>query len=179
LARVVYADLRAHGAQQHLSRNRFGGDRLRTEQSAAFNPRRRRRLLLSAKQRDVATDDATPAAILTLGSATFFHRQFEGFCTARASATIRPNTESPTIGHVTVLSPKELVVKSTRGSLTVPSEDDVRVVAEGTAYRIVLDSPGSELPRRGRAVQAPSIWRPAGQSRESSSFGTPSASPLP
>jgi hypothetical protein len=47
------------------------------------------------------------------------------------------------------LGPKELVVKSTRGSLTVAVEDDVRVIAEGTAYRIVLDSPATASASQG------------------------------
>jgi hypothetical protein len=39
-----------------------------------------------------------------------------------------------------VLNPKELVVKSTKGSLLVAVDDDVRVIPEGAGYRIVLDS---------------------------------------
>ena len=33
----------------------------------------------------------------------------------------------------------ELIVKSTRGSLSISVEDDVREIPEGAAYRIVLD----------------------------------------
>src|SRR5882724_1475806 len=82
---------------------------------------------------------ATPAAILTRGSATFSTADSKAFALHVASAIIRPHTDQPTIGQVTVLGPKELVVKSTRSSLTVAVEEDVRVIAEGTAYRIVLD----------------------------------------
>jgi len=129
----------------------FGGDRLSTEQSGSIQVRAgAARLLLSgASSATLAKDDATPAAILTLGSATFSTANSKAFALHVASATIRPNTDQPTIGHVTVLGPKELVVKSTRGSLTVAVEDDVRVVAEGTAYRIVLDSPGAASAPQG------------------------------
>ena len=97
--------------------------------------------LSGASSATLATDEATPAAILTRGSATFSTADSKAFALHVASAIIRPNTDQPTIGQVTVLGPKELVVKSTRGSLTVAVEEDVRVIAEGTAYRIVLDSP--------------------------------------
>jgi hypothetical protein len=62
---------------------------------------------------------------------------------------IRPNTNQPTIGQVTVLSPKELIVKSTRGSLSIAVEDDVREIPEGAAYRVVLDpsAAGPQGPR--------------------------------
>jgi len=120
----------------------FGGDRLSTEQSGSIQVRAgaARFLLSGASSATLATDDATPAAILTRGSATFSTADSKAFALHVASAIIRPNTDQPTIGQVTVLGPKELVVKSTRGSLTVAVEEDVRVIAEGNAYRIVLDS---------------------------------------
>jgi hypothetical protein len=129
----------------------FGGDRLSTEQSGNIQVRAgaARLLLSSASSATLATDDATPAAILTVGSATFSTANSKAFAVRVASAIIRPNTDQPTIGQVTVLGPKELVVKSTRGSLTVAVEDDVRVIAEGTAYRIVLDSPASASASQG------------------------------
>jgi hypothetical protein len=66
-----------------------------------------------------------------------------------ATAIIRPNTDEPTIGQVTVISPKELVVRSNRGSLNIAVEDDVRVIPAGAAYRIVLDSPDATPPPQG------------------------------
>ena len=60
------------------------------------------------------------------------------------SAVIRPNTDQPTIGQITLLGPKELIVKSTRGSLSIAVEDDVRVIPEGVGYRVVLDPNASD-----------------------------------
>jgi hypothetical protein len=146
LGTIVYAD-RAHmgAAAASVGATVFGGDRLSTEQSGSIQVRAgAARLLLSgASSATLATDDATPAAVLTVGSATFSTANSKAFALHVASATIRPNTDQPTIGQVTVLGSKELVVKSARGSLTVAVEDDVRVIAEGTAYRIVLDSPAT------------------------------------
>ena len=144
LGTIVYAD-RAHmgAAAASAGATVFGDDRLSTEQSGSIQVRAgaARFLLSGASSATLATDEATPAAILTRGSATFSTADSKAFALHVASAIIRPNTDQPTIGQVTVLGPKELVVKSTRGSLTVAVEEDVRVIAEGTAYRIVLDSP--------------------------------------
>ncbi len=152
LGTIVYAD-RAHmgAAPASAGATVFGGDRLSTEQSGSIQVRAgAARLLLSgASSATLATDEATPAAILTRGSATFSTANSKAFALRVASALIRPNTDQPTIGQVTVLGPKELVVKSTRGSLTVTVEDDVRVIAEGAAYRIVLDSPATASAPQG------------------------------
>jgi len=152
LGTIVYAD-RAHmgAAPASAGATVFGGDRLSTEQSGSIQVRAgAARLLLSgASSATLATDEAAPAAILTRGSATFSTANSKAFALHVASATIRPNTDQPTIGQVTVLGPKELVVKSTRGSLTVTVGDDVRVIAEGAAYRIVLDSPATASASQG------------------------------
>jgi len=152
LGTVVYAD-RAHmgAGAASVGATVFGGDRLSTEQSGSVQVRAgAARLLLSgASSATFAKDEATPAAILTLGSATFSTANSKAFALHVASAVIRPNTDQPTIGQVTVLGPKELVVRSTRGSLSIAVEDDVRVIAEGTAYRIVLDSPDTAAAPQG------------------------------
>lgn len=149
LGTVVYAD-RAHmgAAVASVGATVFGGDRLSTEQSGSVQVRvgAARLLLSGASSATFAQDDATPSAALTLGSATFSTANSKAFALHVASAVIRPNTDQPTIGHVTVLGPKELVVKSTKGSLIIAVDDDVRVIPEGAAYRIVLDSPDSAAP---------------------------------
>jgi hypothetical protein len=142
LGTVVYAD-RAHvgSAQSSVGATVFSGDRLSTEQTGSVQVRAgaARLLLSSASSATFSQDDASPAATLTLGSATFSTANSNAFALHVASAVIRPNTNQPTIGQVTVLNPKELIVKSTRGSLSIAVEDDVRVIPEGAAYRIVLD----------------------------------------
>jgi hypothetical protein len=149
LGTVVYAD-RAHmgAGAASVGSTVFGGDRLSTEQSGSVQVRAgaARFLLSSASSATFAQEEGSPAATLTLGSATFSTANSKAFTLHVASAVIRPNTDDPTIGHVTVLNPKELVVKSTKGSLIIAVEDDVRVIPEGAAYRIVLD-PSSDTPR--------------------------------
>ena len=149
LGTVVYAD-RAHmgAGAASVGTTVFGGDRLSTEQSGSVQVRAgAARLLLSgASSATFAQEDGSPAATLTLGSATFSTANSKAFALHVASAVIRPNTDEPTIGHVTVLNPKELVVKSTKGSLTIAVDDDVRVIPEGAAYRIVLDPTDTARP---------------------------------
>jgi hypothetical protein len=148
LGTVVYAD-RAHmgAGAASVGSTVFGGDRLSTEQSGSVQVRAgaARFLLSSASSATFAQEEGSPAATLTLGSATFSTANSKAFTLHVASAVIRPNTDDPTIGHVTVLNPKELMVKSAKGSLIIAVEDDVRVIPEGAAYRIVLDP--SDTPR--------------------------------
>jgi hypothetical protein len=144
LGTIVYAD-RAHmgAGAASVGTTVFGGDRLTTEQSGSVQVRAgaARLLLSSASSATFLRDESNPAATLTLGSATFSTANSKAFTLHVATAVIRPNTDEPTIGQVTVISPKELVVRSNRGSLSIAVEDDVRVIPAGAAYRIVLDSP--------------------------------------
>ncbi|PYU67010.1 MAG: hypothetical protein DMG49_20205 [Acidobacteria bacterium] len=154
LGTVVYAD-RAHvgAAQASVGATVFGGDRLSTEQTGSVQVRAgaARLLLSSASSATFSQEDANPAATLTIGSATFSTANSKAFALHVASAVIRPNTNQPTIGQVTVLNAKELFVKSTRGSLSIAVEDDVREIPEGAAYRIVLD-PNAADPQGPRGV---------------------------
>src|SRR5437899_5560579 len=126
LGTVVYAD-RAHvgAAQASVGATIFAGDRLSTDQSGSVQVRASaaRLLLSSSSNATFSQDDASPAATLTFGSATFSTANSKAFALHVGSAVIRPNTDQPTVGRVTVLTPKELIVKSTRGSLSIAVED--------------------------------------------------------
>jgi len=154
LGTVVYAD-HAHVGAAHASVGAtvFSGDRLSTEQAGSVQVRTgtARLLLSSASSATFSLENASPAATLTIGSATFSTANSKAFALHVASAVIRPNTNQPTIGQVTVLNAKELFVKSTRGSLSIAVEDDVREIPEGAAYRIVLD-PNAANPQGPRGA---------------------------
>jgi len=142
LGTIVYADrARFATGQASVGATIFSGDRLSTEQSGGVQVRAgaARFLLHGASMATFSQEDSTPAATLALGTATFSTANSKAFALHVASAVIRPNSDRPTIGQVTVLSPKELIVKSTRGSLSIAVEDDVREIPEGAAYRVVLD----------------------------------------
>ncbi len=142
LGTLVYAD-RAHvgSAQASVGATVFSGDRLSTEQTGSAQVRAgSARLLLSGSSiATLSQEAASPAATLIMGSATFSTANSKAFSLHVGSAVIRPKTDQPTIGQVTVLNPKELIVKSSRGSLIIAVEDDAREIPEGVGYRVVLD----------------------------------------
>ncbi len=64
--------------------------------------------------------------------------QVRGGLQIRAGA-VRPRGDESTVANVTLLNPRELVVRCSRGAVLIAVEDDVRVIPESTAYRVVLD----------------------------------------
>jgi hypothetical protein len=154
LGTVVYAD-RAHvgAAQASVGATIFTGDRLSTEQTGSVQVRAgaARLLLSSGSMATFSQDTDRPAATLTLGTATFSTANSNAFALHVGSAVIRANSNQPTIGRVTVLTPKELIVRSTRGSLSIAVDDDVREIPEGAAYRVVLD-PNARDPQGPRGA---------------------------
>jgi len=154
LGTIVYADrARFSTGQASVGATIFSGDRLSTDQSGTVQVRAgaARFLLSGASMATFSQEDATPAATLAFGTATFSTANSKAFALHVASAVIRPNSDRPTVGQVTVLNPKELIVKSTRGSLSIAVEDDVREISEGAAYRVVLD-PNAADPQGPRGV---------------------------
>ena len=150
LGTLVYAD-RAHvgAAPASVGDTIFDGDRLSTEQSGSLQWRSRtaRLLLNSASHATISDKNGMPVATLTNGSATFSTSTATAFALLFGRAVIAPKSDEPTIGQVTAINAKEIVVKCTRGSLTVTVEDDSRTVPEGMAYRIVLDPNPEAQPR--------------------------------
>src|SRR5216110_2155911 len=159
---VVFANrARVGGANASAGATLFSGDRLSTDEVGSVQVRAgaARLLLANASAATLAQEETSPAATLTAGTATFSTANSKAFALRVASAVIRPNTDQPTIGKVTVLSAKELVVKSVRGSLQIAVEDDVREIPEGADYRIVLD-PNAPDPQGPRGAGTKGIGGP-------------------
>jgi hypothetical protein len=135
----------------------FGGDRLFTTSAGSVQVRAgAARLLLSGDSAALlAKGESSPAASLTRGTAVFSTATSKAFAMHVGSMVIRPGTDAPTVAQVTVVGPKQLVVRSTRGALSVAVDDDVRVIPEGMAYRIVLDPTDAELAAANNADQDP------------------------
>lgn len=153
---LVFANrARVGNANASVGATVFSGDRLSTDDVGSVQIRAgaARLLLASGSAATLLQDEASPAATLTAGTATFSTANSKAFVLHVASAIIRPNTDQPTIGKVTVLSPKELVVKSVRGSLQIAVEDDVREIPEGEAYRVVLDPNADPQGPRGAGTK--------------------------
>jgi hypothetical protein len=159
---VVFADRAYVGAvTASVGATVFSGDRLSTDHLGSVQVRAgaARLLLTSGGVATLMQDDASPAATLTAGTATFSTANAKAFALHVASAVIRPNTDQPTVGKVTVLSAKELAVKSVRGPLSIAVEDDVREIPEGAAYRVVLD-PNPPDPQGPRGAGTKGMDRP-------------------
>jgi hypothetical protein len=175
---IVFAD-RAHvgAAQASVGGTVFSGDRLSTEASGSVQVRAgaARLLLSSASSATLSEDDANPSATLIAGSATFSTANSKAFTLHALTAVIRPTSDKPTVGLVAVTGPKELIVKCTRGSVTIAVEDDVREIPEGSGYRVVLDPNADPQGPRGagtkgyggppiRAAKSKFIWYAIGVS---------------
>lgn len=139
---VVSAE-RAHvgNAAASVGATVFAGDKLDTERVGSLQIRAgAARLLLTASSSLVwGAEGGSPSATLMGGTAAFSTAGAKAFVLHAGSAAFRPRGDEPTVANVTWLNPKELVVRCSRGAVLIAVEDDVRVIPEGAAYRVVLD----------------------------------------
>lgn len=146
LGTIIAAD-RAHigEAGADVGTTVYSGDRVSTETEGSVQVRAgaARLLLRGSSAAFVDDNDGAPSAKLVLGTATFSTGNAHAFTLYASKAAIRPQTDAPTIGTVTYVNEKELLVTARRGGLTVTVEDEVQVIPEGTSYRVLLD-PGAE-----------------------------------
>ena len=152
LGTVVFANrARVGDAGTSVGSTVFSGDRLSTDNVGTVQVRvgAARLLLSSSSIATLAQEETGPSATLAAGTATFSTANSKAFALHVATAVVRPDTDQPTIGKVTVLGPKELIVKSVRGTLQIAVAEDVREIPEGAAYRVVLDpnAPPPQGPR--------------------------------
>lgn len=119
----------------------FSGDRLSTLQTGSLQVRTSAaRLMLSgASAVTMSEGGETPGAILQQGTAVFSTANAKAFVLHASTADIRPETDEPTIAQVTYVNAKELIVRSTRGSIAITVEGETKIVPEAMAYRVILD----------------------------------------
>jgi hypothetical protein len=144
---VVFADRAKVGvAPASVGSTVFGGDKLTTEADGSVQIRSgaARFLLASSSGAILSNDDSSPAATLISGTATFSTANANAFTLRFANAAIRANTDEPTVGQVSVVSSRELLVKSTRGSLLFSVAGETKIIPEGTAFRVILDPTAAE-----------------------------------
>ena len=139
---VVSADrARVGSAAATVGTTVLSGDTLDTDKFGSLQVRAgaARLLLTSASQVTWANEESGASATLKNGTAIFSTANAKAFALHAGTALIRPNSDAATVGSVTILNPKELVVTCSHGALAISVEDDTKIVAEGTAYRVVLD----------------------------------------
>jgi hypothetical protein len=119
----------------------YAGDRLSTDSQGSVQLRAgaARLLLLSASAAEVNDSEGAPSAKLLLGTATFSTGNAHAFTLYASNAAIRAQSDAPTIGQVTYLNAKELLVTSKRGPLTITVDGETQLIADGTTYHVYLD----------------------------------------
>lgn len=135
----------------------YGGDRLSTEDAGTVQIRAgaARLLLLSASMAEVNDTDGAPNAKLLRGTATFSTGNAHAFTLYASKAAIRAQSDVPTIGQVTYLNSKELLVTSKRGPLTISVDGETELIAEGTTYHVYLDPAAAPQEPQGAGSGAP------------------------
>ena len=145
LGTVITADhARVGESSVEVGATIFSGDRLSTEAQGSMQIRAgagaARLLLQGASAAIVNETDGAPSARLLQGAATFSTGNARAFTLFVSRAIIRSDSDAPTIGQVTYLSERELLVASKRGSLIVTVDAESQVIPEGSSYRVVLDT---------------------------------------
>jgi hypothetical protein len=132
----------------------FGGDRLSTEQNGSIQVRAgTARLLLSASSSVTLHDaDGAPSAALLSGTAIFSTTIAKAFTLLASRAEIRPRDDVPTIAQVSIETPKQFIVRSNRGALTVTVDGETQIIPEGETYRVTLDSEAAPEPQGPRGA---------------------------
>lgn len=158
LGTVITAD-RAHvgDASASVGTTVYGGDRLSTELQGSVQVRAgaARLLLLSASSAMINDNEGTPSAKLLVGTATFSTGNAHAFTLYAATAAIRAQSDAPTIGQVTFLNEKELLVISKRGPLTVTVDGETQTIEDGKAYHVYLDPEMAQGPAGAGGSQGP------------------------
>lgn len=142
LGTIITADhARVGDSSAEVGTTIFGGDRLATEAQGSLQIRAgaARLLLQSASAAIVNDTDGAPSAKLLQGTATFSTGNAKAFTLLASRAVIRSDSDAPTIGQVTYLSEKELLVVSKRGPLNVTVDGETQIIPEGSSYRVMLD----------------------------------------
>ncbi|HUN63258.1 MAG TPA: hypothetical protein VMU53_14775 [Candidatus Sulfotelmatobacter sp.] len=149
LGTIIAAD-RAHvgSAAADVGTTVYAGDRLSADNPGSVQLRAgaARFLLQSGSTAVVESSEGAPSADLLAGTATFSTGNAHAFTLYASTAAIRAQTDAPTIGQVTFLNPKELVVTARRSGLTVTVADETQVVKEGESFRVLLDPSDGQEP---------------------------------
>ncbi len=142
LGTVITAD-KAHVGQGSAAAGTtlYGGDRLSTDMAGSVQIRAgaARLLLLSASMAEVNDNEGAPSAKLLRGTATFSTGNSHAFTLYASNAAVRAQSNAPTIGQVTYLNEKELMVTSKRGPLTITVDGETQLIPDGTSYHVLLD----------------------------------------
>ncbi len=132
----------------------YDGDRLQTPSNSTLRVRLGSGQLI-LRQNTTADVHAFPNGFsANLDNGTVYVSSPEGqtFQLIADGATVRPANAQATSGQISMISPTELMLTSTRGTLEVTMGDEVKTVEAGSSYRLEVDSEDSGP---GPAPQSP------------------------
>lgn len=73
-------------------------------------------------------------------------------------ARIRPAADTKTVAQISVIGPKELLIRSRRGALQFSYRGETETIAEGTSYRVILD-PRNGDSKKEEPVRLPKAFK--------------------
>jgi len=142
---TVEAAERARASETALSAGTtlFGGERLVTDAQGGMQARigNARIYLGAASSATLASEGGVPSATLTAGTLVFSAASANSFELRAADAQIRPQSNVPTVAQVTLIGPKEMIVTSRRGPLSITIGEETKLIPEAGSYRVLLDPP--------------------------------------
>lgn len=123
----------------------YDGDRLQTAPNATLRVRLGADQLV-LRQSTIADVHALAngfSANLGAGTVSVSSPEGQTFQVIADGATVRPANGQATSGQIAMISPTELVLTSTRGTLEVAMGDEVKTVEAGSSYRLEVTSEDS------------------------------------
>jgi len=142
----------------------FDGETLRTDISGLLRVRfgASQAYFLPRSQAVVHQTDGGFAADLASGTVVLSSADGETFHLVADGALIRPASSQATVAQITMVSPKELILLSRKGTLDVSMDGESKTVPEGASYRMIIspDPAAGPAPAGAGAADIPS---PTGQ----------------
>ena len=156
---VVEVD-RAHlnGGAVSLGATVYDGDHFATEKGGLLLLRDGATMLELAEESVLIVRSRTNGAQgteaeVSMGTLVFSAARADTLEIVAMEARIRPIKDARTVAQVSITGPKELRIYARRGSLECSYREEKETIAEGAAYRVILD-PAEDDPQKKGAVKA-------------------------
>lgn len=119
----------------------YDGDRLQTQAGSTLRVRLAsgQMVLKESTIADVHTLAKGFSANLNAGTVIVSSPAGQTFQILADGATIRPANDQPTSGQISMISPTELVLTGTRGTMLVSMGDEVKTLEAGSSYRLEVE----------------------------------------
>jgi hypothetical protein len=127
----------------------YDGDRLQTPANSTLRVRLGSGQIV-LRQNSIADVHTFPngfSANLNAGTVVVSSAEGQTFQLIADGATVRPANAQPTSGQISMISPTQLILTSTRGTLEVTMGDEVKTVEAGSSYRLEVEEEASPNPQ--------------------------------